>query len=282
MNHPARKPSVAVLLSLVVPGLGHIYLGRIVVALGLLVGHVVFGALAVMVVVVGPSSLGAVPAASAPWVMLWMVASIDAYRSARTLSGTVELREYQRVTIYMLVGLLALPNAVGWALAIRAQVVELFVIPSGSMLPGIIPGSRVLVNKVVYRHSALSRGDRVVFVNPNARHLKHIKRVVALPGDVVSMTNDELSVNGHRFEYADIKPTLDRGVVRIENNGETSYPIQLGPVDPSHLAASSWGPERVPNGYCFALGDNRHRSDDSRVYGPVMLADVVGRVERVF
>jgi signal peptidase I len=147
------------------------------------------------------------------------------------------------------------------------------------MLPNIEPGSRVVVDKLYYRSAALRRGDLVVFTNPNVRHAKYIKRVVALPGDVVEMQNDELIVNGQRLDHGNAPRA---GTERVEGNAEAQYRIRLGPVDSPKSGITSFEAQRIPNGQCFVLGDNRHQSDDSRVHGPVPLMDVVGRVARVF
>ncbi|HEY5958387.1 MAG TPA: signal peptidase I [Polyangiaceae bacterium] len=286
MNQPQstlskRQPLVAKLLSLVVPGLGHFYLGRPVPALGLLVAHVALGSLATLTVVGGLPNLGALCLVAAPWCCVWIGGAIWAFRSARYASTNGVAAEYQRPYVYVLVGLLALPNTLGWTLAVRAQAAEMFRIPSASMLPGINPGSRIIVNKLVYRNSAIRRGDRVVFINPNARHTKYIKRVVALAGDVIEMQGDELIVNGRRLEYSDVGESAS-GRLRVEHNGEIAYPVLVTAMDATKQQPASFAAQTVPNGHCFLMGDNRHHSEDSRVHGTVPLSDVIGRVEWVF
>lgn len=182
----------------------------------------------------------------------------------------------------LLIGLLALPNALGWALAIRANVAEVFLVPSRSMLPTIQPGSRVLVNKLVHRHRALARGDLVVFTNPNARQSRYLKRMVALPGDLVEMRDDELIINGRRLDYLGGSQSGSQDKEIVEGNGEARYRVLWGRADPQKAIPTTTLPQTVPNGHCFVLGDNRHQSEDSRSYGPVPLVDVVGRVQSVF
>lgn len=276
-----REPLVAILLSLIVPGLGHLYLGRLVESLGLLVGHVALGSLGTLVAVAGASSISTVLLAALPWCVLWLASAIWSGVAAKRTPPLPFPSEYQRPGLYAFVGLLALPHALAWTMAVREHVAELFRVPSSSMLPGIPPGSRVLVNKLAYRNHPIERGDRVVFTNPNARHERYIKRVVALPGDLVEMKDDELWINGRKLEYADV---ADRGegTHRIENPGRRAYDVVLLPRKDATLSPSVLPPIQVPNGNCFVLGDNRHRSQDSRDHGPVPLTDVLGRVERVF
>jgi len=275
-----RSPIVAALLTLLVPGLGHIYLGHMVVGLGLLAAHLAFGLLATAFVMTGSSILGTIACVAAPWCTLWLVGMVWAYRAAGKPLNTAVASDVQRVKIYVL--MLALPTALVWSLAIREYVGELFRVPSQSMLPGIAPGARILVNKLAYRNGPIRRGDRVVFINPNARYAKYVKRVVALPGDVIEMKNDELIINEQRFTYTDVKSASDSGQQRIESAGAVHYPILVSSLDVNPHATRSFAPQKVPNGHCFVLGDNREQSEDSRVHGPVPLTDVVGRVEKVF
>lgn len=274
---PKVRPLVAALLSLVVPGLGHIYLDRLVTGLGLVVAHVSLGSLATIAVVAGLSSVTGVVLAALPWCVLWVTAAVWAYRAGRAAASDPLPRRHHPTYLFALLALLALPNAAGWTLGIRANIAEVFRIPSRSMLPTIAPGARVLVDKLVYRHAPIRRGDLVVFTNPNARHTRYIKRVVALPGDIVELQNDELVVNGQHLDY------LDAGAnERVEIQGDARYRIRLGSTDGAKPAAAAFEPRKVPNGYCFVLGDNRHLSEDSRAYGPVPLTDVVGRVRWAF
>lgn len=277
-----RRPIVAALLTLLVPGLGHIYLGHIVAGLGLLVAQLALGSVATLFVIVGLPSFGTLACIVAPWCALWLVGIVGAYRAAGKPPVPFVVSEAQRVKFCVLVGALALPTALVWSLAIREHIAELFRVPSQSMLPGIAPGSRILVNKIAYQRGPVRRGDRVVFIDPNARYAKYTKRVVALPGDVIEMQNDELLINGKRLTYENVHSARNSTNERIETDGTARYPILVPSLDVNSLAAKSFPPQKVPNGHCFVLGDNRGHSEDSRVRGPVPLTDVVGRVDRVF
>jgi signal peptidase I len=136
--------------------------------------------------------------------------------------------------------------ALGWMLLFHVSVVR-----GSSMLPGIEDGDRILVSPWSYAFEDVRRGDVVVLQCPSDARLDYIKRVVALPGDLVAMAGGELWVNGER--------------------ADESY---LAAIDPE-----SWCVTRVPDRHVFVLGDNRPRSSDSRDFGPVPAEAVRGRVE---
>lgn len=128
------------------------------------------------------------------------------------------------------------------SLGIRAAVAEVRYIPSGSMEPTIYTGDKVLTLKFPYLFSDPKRGDIVVFTPPdlvsNPKGVPFIKRLVGLPGDSVEVRQGVLRVNGKVFRVPGI-------------------PI------PSY----NYGPEVVPEGQVFVLGDNRNKSYDSHIWG---------------
>ena len=143
---------------------------------------------------------------------------------------------------------------------VRPFVVEAFYIPSGSMIPTLEVGDRVLVNKFIYRFEDPERGDVVVFesVEPNADGSRDdlIKRVVAVEGDEVAVREGTLFVNG--------QPQDD------------SY------VNDEFPDTSFFGPTVIPEDHIFAMGDNRSNSRDSRFFGPVPAENIEGEAFIVF
>ncbi len=179
----------------------------------------------------------------------------------------------------------ALFVAILLALFIRSFIVQAFTIPSGSMLQTLQIGDYLLVNKFTYgirlpltvketnpsgnswwsRHSFVlgpeivkmndpQRGEIVVFEYPKDPSIHYIKRVVGLPGDTVEVRDKKLYVNGELQEEPYVQ------YVR-------SFP---GPGD-------DFGPEVVPDGKYFCLGDNRDESYDSRFWGFVDRSAIVGK-----
>lgn len=135
------------------------------------------------------------------------------------------------------------------ALLIQQFVVKPFYIPSESMEPTLERGDRVLVSRFVYWFREPQRGDVIVFHPPIAPEEDYIKRVVAVGGDHVEVKDGDLYVNGE----AQVEPFLKEDLI------EGAFPDEV-----------------VPEGFVFAMGDNRNRSGDSRVFGPVKLDSILG------
>jgi signal peptidase I len=143
--------------------------------------------------------------------------------------------------------------AVAFALVfgfVRPFVLEAFRIPSESMVPTLLVGDRVFVNKFIYRFAEPERGDVVVFESVNGGEEDLIKRIVAVAGDEIEVRNGTLLVNGEE----QVEPYLN------ENppfNG-------------------SYEQTEVPEGNVFVMGDNRANSADSRVFGPLPVENLEG------
>ena len=133
---------------------------------------------------------------------------------------------------------------------VRPFVLEAFRIPSESMVPTLLVGDRVFVNKFIYRFTEPERGDVVVFESVNGGEEDLIKRVVGVAGDEIEVRNGTLLVNGEEQE----EPYLNENL----------------PFD------DSYGPTRVPEEHVFVMGDNRGNSADSRVFGPLPVENIEG------
>ena len=155
------------------------------------------------------------------------------------------------------------------AVLLRAFVVQTFYIPSGSMEPTLQIGDRILVNKLSYDLHGVDRGDIVVFSRPPAENCGGpevndlVKRVIGLPGDVLSLSDHYVDVDGKR---------LDETWLPASEQGET-FP---GPGSNSFNLAHAY---RVPANDYFVMGDNRTDSCDSRYWGPINKSLIVGKVE---
>jgi len=122
---------------------------------------------------------------------------------------------------------------------LRWGVWQPYLIPSPSMEPGMTPGDRILVNRLAYRWWAPARGDVVVFAFPKDTKRTFVKRVIGTEGETVELHDNKVFVNGNAIQEPYVKPG--------------DYP--------------PYGPEIVPVGRVFLLGDNRRESEDSREWG---------------
>ncbi len=127
-----------------------------------------------------------------------------------------------------------------------------------SMQPGLHTDERVLVNSLVYDFSAPQRGDVVVFHPPEQPSLIYIKRVIGLPGDTITLTPNTIAVNGVVLN----EPYVPAAPPGLTENPEPTT-VTLGP------------------GEYFLLGDNRSDSRDSRYFGPVPRANIIGQAQYV-
>jgi signal peptidase I len=179
---------------------------------------------------------------------------------------------------------------------IRSFLVEPFKIPSGSMMPTLLVGDFILVNKYTYglrvpiannvffEINHPQRGEVMVFRYPNDPSMDYIKRVVGLPGDRVEYRNKHLTINGKPLEvamtgeYDYVAPGLNeiRAKRYLETLGDHKHDILL--VDDG-IPEDAAPPMTfiVPPGHYFVMGDNRDNSNDSRFWGFVPENNVVGR-----
>jgi signal peptidase I len=157
------------------------------------------------------------------------------------------------------------------ALLITTFVIKMYKIPSRSMVPTLLVGDQLVVNKLIYgikipyfRNTIIpitdpQRGDIIVFIYPKDRSLDFIKRVIGIGGDTIEIKDKKIFINGKVF-------TDNTGIY----TDKIIYPGSVQPRD-------NFGPVTVPKGSLFVLGDNRDESMDSRFWGFVDLKDVQGK-----
>ncbi len=184
-------------------------------------------------------------------------------------------------------------------LGFRSAWADWVTVPTGSMNPTILEGDRLLVDKHVFglripftrvhltAGADPARGDIVVFDSP-VDGTSLVKRVIGVPGDVVALEGDRLSVNGQPASYSIGNIKSIRGLLAAT---AAEHPLLLReaglsqPHDvmllPGRAARRSLEAVVVPDGMYFMMGDNRDNSADSRYFGFVPRRDIIGRATRV-
>lgn len=190
---------------------------------------------------------------------------------------------------------------------LRSFLFEPFKIPSGSMIPTLLVGDLILVNKFHYGvrlpvintkitdGSDPQRGDVMVFRYPPKPSLDYIKRVVGVPGDEVSYLNKRLMINGKTIETKAVEDFFDEDSMRYmkqfqELLGEKPHRLLINDDRPAFIPGVEEFPNRdncrysvegvvckVPPGHYFMMGDNRDNSLDSRYWGFVPDKNIVGK-----
>jgi signal peptidase I len=138
--------------------------------------------------------------------------------------------------------------AVGVFFLLRVTV-QSFVVVGSSMEPSLEDGQRLLVNKVVYHLREPQRGEIIVFHQPNGGSVDLIKRIIALPGDIVEIKEGAVYINDSAIDEPYIKAA------------------------PSYTMAE----EEIPEGKYFVLGDNRNNSNDSHSWGELPQQNIIGK-----
>jgi signal peptidase I len=235
--------------------------------------------------------------------LLWLV-DVLVFARLRQQPATSKIKkepliiEYSRAFFPVLIAVLVL----------RAFLFEPFRIPSGSMMPTLLVGDFILVNKFTYglrlpvwqtritEGNRPKRGDVAVFRYPKDESQDYIKRVVGLPGDHVAIYNQRLSING---KLLDIEPDrvyeglgdlnkmqyangCDRAAancqVYIEKLDQAEYTTMINPGSTFGVNGELF----IPEGQYFVMGDNRNHSNDSRIWGNVPEENLVGKAVMIW
>jgi signal peptidase I len=190
---------------------------------------------------------------------------------------------------------------------LRSFLFEPFKIPSGSMIPTLLVGDLILVNKFHYgirlpvintkitEGQPVQRGDVMVFRYPPKPSQDYIKRVVGVPGDEVAYLNKRLTINGQPVATAAVPEFFDESAMRYfkqyeESLGTVKHRILTDDGQPAFIPGVEEFPHRdscrysiegvvckVPAGHYFMMGDNRDNSLDSRFWGFVPDGNIVGK-----
>lgn len=183
-------------------------------------------------------------------------------------------------------------------LPLRSAIADWNDVPSGSMWPTILEGDRIFVDKLAYglrlpfsrlwlsEGNDPERGDVITFASPKDGS-RLVKRIVGVPGDRISMSDNRLSVNGQPVDYDETRALRVRGLqegqelrMRVAVEALPGHEHEVAFTDGS-FTRDSFPEIVVPEDHYFFLGDNRDQSFDSRYMGMVERDDIYGRVTHI-
>ncbi|MEW6349506.1 MAG: signal peptidase I [Thermodesulfobacteriota bacterium] len=254
-----RNPWIAALLSLPLPGLGHVYNGNWRRGLLLFVClHVVLAATAILGIIHTFAGLAFVLIlATAGQVFIAADAAVGARRA-----GEVALRWFQRWFVYAAVLVLfhaALIPVIRWSCPPGLLGVRTFRMPASSMEPALVRGDYFLAEIPLFSRVVPERGDLILFPYPEDTSKTFVKRVISLPGEKLQIKDKTVLINGREIDDP-------WGV----HHDPRTLPSSLNPRD-------NYGPATIPDGSVFVMGDNRDMSHDSRFFGSVKIEEVFGK-----
>lgn len=266
-----KEPLIALLLTVLIPGLGHVYSGKenngikyfsVLILLPLILFLYVTHPLTTANFGIGYILIA---------IFLFLVGLnifvlIDSYKCAKSFNkhhnielNTPKLRKIWIIVCIIFFMFIFHPSSLV-GIYVKARMVKAFKIPTESMKPTLIEGDRLLVNKAIYRSSEPKRGDIIVFKYPDKTELAFLSRVAGLPGESLEIKGGKLVINDKT-----IKSFVPNG--GYFNTGDYG---QSGQVI------------KIPQGKYFVLGDNTLNSRDSRYYGFVPKENLIGKAYKIY
>jgi signal peptidase I len=261
----------ALAMSLLLPGFGQLYNGEINKAIWLYLAFLLLtgpGVAAIALYLPGGLMMPVLVLGVLSSLTLWVWGAVNGWRAARTrvdyvpaawqVSGTYAL-------VLLVCGMVVPPLMMH---SIRTHGLQSFDIASASMEPTLWRHDLIFADK---RYNcpgckSVQRGDIAIFTYPNDRTQIYVKRIIGLPGDVITIAGRGVSVNGRSLE-------TEAGTEGIDGR---TWQVIWGDRPTAEMSAT------VPAGAVFVLGDNRSNSADSRQFGPVPLDDVAGNVRQIW
>ena len=249
-----RSPWLALILSLVAPGLGQVYNGQWRKGVGFFLAELF---LALFMVLFWADF-------AAMLLCVSILAGYNLFVAWEAMATARRQRDYMLVPcnrwwVYLLFLAVSLGAGAAFEHAVKSWFFQAYQVPSASMLPTLRAGDHFMV-EVLEPEDELKRGEIVIFSLPATGGKEFVKRVVGLPGETVEIRDRVVSVNG---------ASLDEPYIQHTREGSQPLRDDFGPV--------TLGPDQY-----FLMGDNREASYDSRWLGPVPRASITGRARYVY
>ena len=256
-----RRPGIAALLSVLQPGLGHLYAGRPKRALGAWLSSFLASTVTVLVAAQLPARL-TLPFLVLVGMSVLVAIAWDAVRCARHAGAAFVPRGYDRWYVYVALLVVAAFAIRPLKLRFFRSFLEAYSLASPSMEPTLLRGDLIFAKPL---HRAPARGEIVLC---RMQHTIVVKRVVGVPGDTLAMRDDTLLLNGQPVPEPYVQRTPDSGSPDPQQFAWQRRYL-LPNVDRLHYQATQtrWGPIALPADAYFVLGDNRDDSFDSRHTG---------------
>ena len=199
--------------------------------------------------------------AALTFVAVYLFIIVDAIVIARNPDNTLKLKPIIGYSI--LVGILILNSNVTSAFStiIRDDFIQAYKIPSGGMLPTLLIGDHILIDKHVYKDNSPQKRDIIVFKYPKEPERMFIKRIVGINGDTIEIKNKQLYINNTVVD----EPYVIHTDSKIENSVRDNF-----------------GPFVIPPNKVFVMGDNRDQTFDSRFWGVADVKDIQGKTINIY
>lgn len=264
MSNKPRKPWLAGLLTFFTIGLGHVYAGKPQR------GVILFLAKSIMLAIMLPLFLIGPPLTLLIILIIcgfayFIYCLIDSIKIAKENKFDYQIKKYNKWYIYLTcwaVASLIIQPTIGHL--IKHNIIQAYKIPSGAMIPTLLIGDHILVDKLIYKDNEPQRGDIIVFPYPKDPSKDFVKRLVGLEGDIIEIRDKQLYINKELYVES----------YTINNDPKT--------IPESQFPRDFFGPITIPQNSLFVMGDNRDNSHDSRFWGFVDKNSVKGRVNSLY
>lgn len=258
MQNKKRIPAVAAALSLVTPGLGQLYNGQI--SKGIFLFLATFLVPAILFLIGLPRRFPGLVAIFVLSIGVWLFAVVEAFFAAKRRSDFT-LKGYNRWFVYLVIIILMAGASfnignINTNFASGVLGYKYYGIKTGSMEPTLMTGDKLITDTKYFKKNTPQRGDLVIIQDPNNPSMNFIKRVIALEGEKIEIKKKQVYINDSALPKS--------GLVRDDVNADVAQ-------------RDNFGPELVPAGHCFVLGDNRDNSAGSRIWGPLPLSSIKGK-----